>query len=256
VSNASQIEQYEKMNPTATFRRQETHMHFSTPNRLTLWRVETILHKEPETIEWIEGFAPDDVFIDIGANVGMYSIWAARVAGARVIAFEPEAQNYALLCRNIALNDLGGRAVAYCAAIADQPGFGLLHVSTVEAGQSCHSFGDAVDFRLRPHTFPFAQGSFSATLDELVANTVIPQPQHVKIDVDGIEHKVVAGARRTFADARCKSVLIEINRGLPVHRTIIDEMHALGFSHSQDQADKSIRTEGLFEGCGNYVFRR
>ena len=231
-------------------------MQFSTPNRLTLWRVETILHKEPDTIEWIESFAPDDVFIDVGANVGMYTIWAARVAGARVIAFEPEAQNYALLCRNIALNDLGDRVVAYCAAIADQPGFGLLHVSTVAPGHSCHSFGDAVDFKLQPRAFPFAQGSFSATLDELVANDVIPHPQHIKIDVDGFEHKVVAGSRRTFSDPRCRSVLVEINRDLPDHRAIIDELDALGFRYSQAEADTSVRTEGLFKGCGNYVFRR
>lgn len=256
MSLTALVEQYEQIDPTVTYRRQESNMHFSTPNRLTLWRVETVLHKEPDTIEWIESFARDDVFIDVGANVGMYSIWAARVAGARVIAFEPEAQNYALLCRNIALNELGDRAVAYCAAIADMPGFGLLHVSTVGPGHSCHSFGDAVDFKLEPRPFPFAQGSFSATLDELVANDVIPQPQHIKIDVDGFEHKVIAGARKTMADARCQSVLVEINRNIPAHRAIVDEMGALGFSHSQAEADKSVRTDGLFEGCGNYVFRR
>lgn len=253
---AEAVARYEAMEPVVTLRRHGRDMRFLAANRLMLWRAETALEKEPETIAWIESFAPGDVYLDVGANVGLYAVWAASVAEARVVAFEPEAQNYATLCRNAALNDLSGRLTAYCAALADESGFGLLHVGAATAGHSCHSFGESVDFNLKPHAFPYTQGSFAARLDELVAAGVVPQPRHVKIDVDGFEHKVVAGARATLADARCASVLVEINRGLAQHRAVVEALTGLGFRYSQAEADASLRTDGLFKGCGNYVFRR
>jgi hypothetical protein len=89
---------------------------YLTPNTRALWRVETLFSKEPDTIEWIASFAPDEVLADIGANVGMYTIWAAKTRGTRVFAFEPEAQNYALLNCNIHANGLDQAVRAYCSA--------------------------------------------------------------------------------------------------------------------------------------------
>lgn len=76
-------------------------MTFVTPSQLSRWRVESIYSKEPWTLEWIASFQPDDLLLDCGANVGMYTVWAAATRQVRVIALEPEAQNYALLNRNI-----------------------------------------------------------------------------------------------------------------------------------------------------------
>src|SRR5262245_45216455 len=100
------LEQYERLNPRYMIKHKSTSMTFPTPNQMTKWRVETIYTKEPCTLEWIETFSADDVLFDIGANVGMYSIWAAATRRCRVIAFEPEALNYALLNRNIEANKL------------------------------------------------------------------------------------------------------------------------------------------------------
>src|SRR4051794_37732121 len=62
--------------------------------------------KEPWTVKWIEAFEPGDVFYDIGANVGAYSLLAAKVGGGAVpvVAFEPSAPTYHDLCVNVALN--------------------------------------------------------------------------------------------------------------------------------------------------------
>lgn len=67
---------------------------FYCPNNLSLWRAETLLTKEPETIEWINSFGEGCVFWDIGANVGIYSMYAALKTKANVLAFEPAASNY------------------------------------------------------------------------------------------------------------------------------------------------------------------
>ena len=123
-------------------------------------------------------------------------------------------------------------------------------------GESCHTFGAAVDHHLRERPSQHVQGCFSTTLDQLVQRRVLPVPTHIKIDVDGLEHKVLDGGRNTLADRRVKSVLVEINTNLSEHQRVIEDMLALGFSYSADQVYSAMRREGPFKGMGNHVFRR
>jgi FkbM family methyltransferase len=174
----------------------------------------------------------------------------------RVFAFEPESQNYALLNQNIFLNRLDRLVQGYCVALSDTAGYDRLYLSEFTAAGSCHSFGAALDFHNRPREAPFAQGCVAATVDDLVAKGAIPVPTHVKLDVDGLESKVIAGASTTLADPAVCSLLVEINTGLDEHWEIIDAMLALGFDYSQEQVDRSQRKDGPFKGVGNYVFRR
>ena len=85
----------------------EKNVRFHCDGELAKYRAETLLTKEPYTIEWIDGFQPDDVLLDIGANIGAYTIYAAAVRGLRVIAIEPSTENFANLCRNIRENNVG-----------------------------------------------------------------------------------------------------------------------------------------------------
>ena len=222
----------------------------------TKWRVDSLFTKEPDTIEWISSFQPADVFVDIGANVGMYTIWAAKTRGVQTFAFEPESQNYGLLCRNIVMNGLTGNVVAYCLALSDTAGYSLLHLSEFALGSSCHSYGEKVDHQLEPRNTKLSQGCVSSTLDMLVAGGVLPMPTHIKSDVDGLEHKVVVGCRDVLRDPRLKSVLVEVNTNLEQHRQIIADLDALGFKYSEQQVAQAQRSEGAFKGVGNYVFRR
>ena len=233
-----------------------TEVAYCTPNRATRWRVETLFTKEPDTIEWIRGFQPGDVLVDVGANVGMYSIWAAKTRGARVFAFEPESQNFALLNRNIAANQLGNQVTAYCLAISDAACYSVLHVSSLAVGVSAHMLAEDLDHNLQPRKSPHQQGCVAATLDELVGSGAIPVPTHLKVDVDGLEHKVVAGVRKTLADSRLKSILIEINDVLAEHRMIVEELRASGFRYSEEQVRAARRATSESSGIGNYVFRR
>ena len=52
-------------------------------------RARVMLVREPDTLAWIETFLPDQVLWDIGANIGVFTLYAARVASARVVAFDP-----------------------------------------------------------------------------------------------------------------------------------------------------------------------
>lgn len=246
--------EYEKIDPFMTVDSPAGPVQFSTPNSATAWRVQTLFSKEPDTIDWIAGFAPAAVLVDIGANVGMYTIWAAMTRGARVFAFEPESQNYALLNRNIMRNGIGDRVIAYCASLSDAAGFGRLALSTFMLGGSSHQFSVSAEAKAR--TASFLQGSYATTLDIMVSEGLVPVPDHVKIDVDGIEPKIVHGARNTFADPRVKSVLIEVDTSTESHWDVVDLMLELGFDYTHEQVERAQRKEGPFKGIGNYVFRR
>ncbi len=250
------LEQYEKLQPWAQVSHEGVPMRFHTPSILTRWRVDSILTKEPCTLEWIAGFERDEVMVDCGANVGMYTIWAAVTRGAQVYAFEPEAQNYALLNRNILLNGQSDRATAFCLGLSDVSGLSRLHMADMRVGGSCHSVGDQIDFNLQPLRAVFHQGCMAVRLDDLVADGSIPMPAHIKIDVDGLEHKVIAGARKTIEDSRVKSLLIETNQNLPEHLGMVGALRELGFRYDQAQVDAAERKKGAFKGVAEFIFRR
>lgn len=250
------LEEYEKLNPRCELMHDGVKVIYATPSSSTKWRVDSLFQKEPVTIDWIAAFAPDETLVDIGANVGMYTIWAAKTRGTRVYAFEPEAQNYALLNRNIVLNELGNQIKAYCVALSDHAGFSELHLSGLGVGGSCHSLGERVDFAHRPMNPAFSQGCVAARLDDLVATGVVPTPDHIKLDVDGFEPKVIAGARGVLADRKVRSLLIETNQNLADHLQMVAGLEALGFRYDPAQVAAAERRSGAFKGVAEYVFRR
>ena len=140
--NQINLESYEKLILIAKFSGAGVDAKFFVPNRFTKFRVDSLLTKEPETIEWIEEFHDGDILYDVGANVGVYSVWAALSRGTRVYAFEPEAQNYAVLNRNIIYNGLADLMTAYNVAIGDRDGFGTLYLGNFVTGGSGHAFGE------------------------------------------------------------------------------------------------------------------
>lgn len=231
-------------------------LRFQTPNRMTQWRVESLFTKEPDTIAWLREMKTGEVLVDIGANVGMYSVFSAVMQGVRVFAFEPESQNYALLNGNIALNQLSGQVVAYPLALSNRSGADALYLSQFSPGGSCHSFGAEVGFDLQPRDSAFAQGAFSVPLDDLVKTGSIPVPDHIKLDVDGFEHKVIEGATQTLRDPKVKSLLVELNTHLAEHREVIKVLEGLGFAFDPAQAQGALRSSGAFEGVGEFIFRR
>jgi FkbM family methyltransferase len=238
---------------TATIKCNNSSLSILVPNEMTLWRVNSFWDKEPNTLRWIETFKPDDLFIDIGANIGLYSLYAAFSRGVEVIAFEPESLNYALLNKNIFLNRIDHKVKAYPLALSNEIAFNAIHVSLFMEGAACHNFKEKLDFKQECFRPEFSQGCFSVTLDYLTQQKFIPIPQHIKIDVDGIEHKILEGATQTLKDPLLESILVELNTNLPSHRQIIELMKENGFIYSQKQVEQEPN-EGPFQGVVNYIF--
>lgn len=200
---------------------------------IPLWRAETLLTKEPETIEWIDSFEKGDILWDIGANIGCYSLYAAK-KGNSVLAFEPSAANYFLLQKNIECNQFDKKIQAFCLAFSDTSEIGYLNMSTIQMGGAINNFGDisdSIECVDEKHDVKFSQGMIGFSIDEFIRYYHIPTPNHIKIDVDGIENKIVRGAKHTLTNKKLKSLLIELDFNHPEYnKEIIRIVEEAGFT--------------------------
>ena len=189
---------------------------FAMFGRTTEFRVRTLLTKEPETVRWIDGFVPGEVFWDIGANIGCYSLYAAA-RGATVHAFEPSPVNFWLLARNARMNGFS-RLTVFPFALALEPGitFWNPHPEAASAENQALQGGRGTAV----HT---------QSIDALAAEPGVAFPTHLKIDVDGIERVILEGGMRTLHDRRVRSVLCEVTEGEPETPKIVDLMRRFGF---------------------------
>lgn len=244
------IEEYERIQPNATV----DGMQFYLPNHHCEWRVQTIYTKEEDTVAWIRSMASGGVFYDIGANIGLYTMLAAK-QGLSVFAFEPESQNFAVLIRNLAMNKLTkSQAVAFPFCISDEQRIDTLRLSSLIAGGSCHSFASNENFKRMEKEWSYEQGSVSFTLDALVHECGMPQPTHIKVDVDGFEDKVLRGAPRVLS--RTQSILVEMDSANADHMRWKETLEDIGFETNEEEYLAARRKEGAFVGIGNIIFRR
>ena len=164
------------------------------------YRYLSFWQKEPETIAWIQSFADGDCLYDVGANIGMYSLYACRLfPNSAVVAFEPQWSNYMAATLNAALNGFDHMSVLF-EGVSDHSGYSRFEYRSAEAGSSGGQVGTTGDYTVR-----------ICSLDDFSAKA--ERPDHIKIDIDGQEAKVIEGMKGLIADRAFKSCLIEIERG-------------------------------------------
>ena len=112
----------------------QTELVFAVPNQLNRFRVDTFSSKEPETLEWIDSISENSILWDIGANVGLYSCYAAKCRHCRVFSFEPSVFNLELLARNIFINDLVDRVTIVPLPLSDSLNVNTLNMTSTEWG--------------------------------------------------------------------------------------------------------------------------
>jgi FkbM family methyltransferase len=144
----------------------------------------------PEMLVWRQALRPGDLFVDVGANIGTYSIWAAE-QGASVIALEPAADTFALLSENVALN---GYTIDTVQAAAGP-----------HCGTALFTSGEDTVNHFDPN------GSVETTMvtvDSIVNDRTVAG---LKIDVEGFEIEVLKGCERALSEHRIKLVQLEWN---------------------------------------------
>ena len=180
-----------------------------TPNKISSFRASTFYTKEEETIRWIDKFGKkNNIFFDIGANIGLYSLYYSSLYKSSVYSFEPDFQNLYLFKKNIILNDLQKYINIIPNPVNNQNCFGkLIYNINNLSGSSDIFFNDIKSLKNKN----FKKISMLAVkIDDLTKNSIIPYPALIKIDVDGSEIDVIQGAYRTLTSKKCKSVLVEV----------------------------------------------
>ncbi len=160
-----------------------------------------------EPVHWV---APrqGDIFIDVGAYVGWYSILSSRLVApsGRVVALEPDSSNRRQLEHNIALNQVNNVSVIPTAAWS-RSGRVSWNASSVPAW---HSVGDA-----------HGGASVDAiTVDDLVRQTQLPRVDWMKLDVEGAELGVLEGASETLRQFH-PALYIELHETFESVRTLL-----------------------------------
>lgn len=197
-----------------------------TVRRIVDWQVRSRLSRGPHNRPWINGatlrlssgqagatgnlyfglyefadmafFAhllrPDELFADIGANVGTYTVLAARVAGARVHAFEPIERTARALEENCAVNGIAGRVVVHRLALADTKGTANFTCDC----DAMNRFADSGDAET-------VEVAMDRADDILTGKGLVA----VKIDVEGAEPRVLSGMTNLLAEPQLVAIEIE-----------------------------------------------
>ncbi len=245
----------EELTPISKQQTNHGDIKFFCPGRIPEWRAQTLLTKEPETIEWIDSFHKTDTLWDIGANVGLYSLYAA-LKGLSVIAFEPSAGNYYLLNRNIEINKMNDRISAICIAFTDTNKLDSFYMQTTQLGSALNSFGETIDWQGNQLDSLIKQATIGFNIDDFIDKYNPPFPNHIKIDVDGIENKIIEGAKTTLKDKRLKSMLVELDTGRKEYcSNAIKLIESAGLVfYKKEHAPEFDNTE--FNNIYNHIFIR
>lgn len=199
---------------------------FHTPNELCLYRAESFSNKEPETLEWIEEFGKDGgVLFDIGANIGLYSIYHSMLNKAETIAFEPSFFNLKLLSKNININSCQDLITVVSNPLAIDNGVQEFKYGEAIEGGALSTFGVDFGYDGKKFDYEFTVKVIGMSLDSMMkAGYITKYPNLVKIDVDGIEHLILAGASDVLSNDSCRSILIEVNDNFEKQASSVSEI--------------------------------
>lgn len=149
---------------------------------------------------------PGDVVYDVGASIGIHTVFTAAKVGerGRVVSFEPEKKAYEALQRNVRLNGLKNVKVVNV-ALGSKRGLGRLY-NTPKIGMGASSLLETGDceFRQKVEIWPG---------DCIRENEDLPIPRVVKIDVEGVEFDVIKGLKKTLSQKECHLVCCEVHPG-------------------------------------------
>jgi len=161
------------------------------------------LHEFADMAFVLHFLRPDDLFLDVGANVGSYTVLASKVCGARTVAFEP-AEALPFLHRNIAVNGIGDLVTVHAAAVGD-------HVGTANFTRGRDAMNRVC-----------IDGDVGEPVPMITLDSLDLQPTLIKLDVEGGEEAVVRGGLRTLAAAT--AILTETNTPF-----VADTLKGFGF---------------------------
>lgn len=207
------------------------------------------LHEFEDMAFVLHFLRPGDLFVDIGANIGSYTILAGTIAKANCIAFEPNPQTFVWLRRNIDLNGLANRVEAHCVALGSGGGEARF---TVDRDCGNHLVLDEQQGSEQVQSVPLF------TLDNAMKDL---HPSILKIDVEGFETEVIKGGQATLSSPELRCIIIELcslgkKYGFD-EQTLREEIKSLGFSeYSYRPFERRLLERSKTSGSANTIFIR
>ena len=165
----------------------------------------------------------EDLFVDVGANIGSYTVLASAECGSKSISVEPNFESFQMLMENIRLNNIDSKVTPLNMGLGSQPGIlsftqnkgTVNHVAVEGETNTIETRIDSLDSILNDHN-----------------------PQLLKVDVEGFEHEVFRGATDTLSKSSLKAIIVEL----------VNHGHRYGFD------DKEVHTQLLKEGFEPYAY--
>jgi FkbM family methyltransferase len=220
---------------------------FLNHSRGSCKRALTLLTKEPDSLKWIDAMRPGSVFWDIGANVGVLTLYAASRGDLDVWAFEPAAVNYYNLVANCELNGLERHARCLQLGFSDTEGIADLHVSQFSSAHS-FTFRRSTKPKVNDKSYPSIQAVQLCTVDDFIARYRVACPNYIKIDVPGLTPEILIGAQHTLSQPALWQVQVEAREHRSGGRRIAELLSPFGFKI----VDRGMKRGGQ----GDLVFSR
>ncbi len=191
--------------PSLNASKKKNKIWFRTGHGRLYWRTRHTHDLEPETNEWIKSFNKSDVFYDIGANIGFYSLLASKFMRSKTYSFEPDLMNARLLYENIIRNNVSDLVTLIPIALSNKNYCANLFLSTLSYGDALHNLDSKNSIIKGGSAGNINIPAF--TLDSIVNQLEMKYPTKIKIDVDGIELKILQGASKVLDAAN--EILVE-----------------------------------------------
>ena len=167
--------------------------------------------REIETQTWINSFEEDGVFLDIGANIGLFSLQAALThPELKVISIEPHIPCFETLFQNIVLNKCDN-VLPVNIAFSNVNQADTFNYMRTQSGTAKSVFGQSIDYRGKEFSPEFRLPALSLKGDSFFDMFQLDSPKYIKIDVDGIEIDVLRGMSRILKSSNLNSIMVEAN---------------------------------------------
>ena len=232
---------------------------FFVPNYITNWLIDEFYTKEPETLEWIDSFEKKEnkiIFWDIGANIGLYSIYASlKYPNIEVVSFEPSTNNLRILTRNISINKLEEKIKVNQFPLSNvENKYLMFKEEKFIEGVALHTWGENYNFEGKSFNATNNYKIYGTTINYLLDNNILAIPNYIKIDVDGIEHLILRGASKYLKNPNIKSLSIELDESFK--KQFDSAFNTMKENNFNFKHKKRVSTLDVYKGIYNCVFER
>jgi FkbM family methyltransferase len=213
------------------------HLRFLNVSKGAYLRASGLHEKEPATLRWIDRMEPGSVFWDIGANLGVMSLYAAQRGDLDVHAFEPAAVNYYLLTGNCELNGFSDRLSCYLLGFSDRTCVARIEASQLAGGASFSFKGK----RRKP--VGQYQTCLLFSIDDFLERFEVPFPNYVKIDVPGLTAEIFSGAAQALARPELREIQVELRENKAEGPAVLHFVESYGFGiiHRNERTNGDVK---------------